>query len=84
MKKIHEIELCTGDKMTITVVDGGGRLESTIDRMKGRAGVKFNTAVEMLERLATAHACAGIDVTAPKYIEGLDTVFEAIGNEYGE
>jgi hypothetical protein len=42
--------------------------------------IKFNAAIDGLESLILAHACAGIDVTSPAYVEGIETTVEAIGN----
>ena len=46
----------------------------------GRAR-EFNAAVNGLESLILAHACHGINVEAPAYIEGIETAVEAIGNQ---
>lgn len=37
-------------------------------------------AVEVLERLVLAHACAGVDVESAAYVQGLETVLEALDN----
>ena len=47
---------------------------------KDAEGMKFNAAIDGLESLILAHACAGIDVTSPAYIEGVETAVEAISN----
>jgi len=39
---------------------------------------EFNAAVDGMESLILAHACAGIDVTAPKYVDGIETAYLAI------
>ncbi|MGD1053408.1 MAG: hypothetical protein ABR950_06215 [Candidatus Dormibacteria bacterium] len=36
-----------------------------------------------VERMILACACAGIDVASPAFVEAVETVVEAIGNEYG-
>ncbi|NLF73208.1 MAG: hypothetical protein GX575_29580 [Candidatus Anammoximicrobium sp.] len=41
---------------------------------------KFNAAIDGLEALILAHACAGVDITSPAYIEGIETAVDAIGN----
>jgi hypothetical protein len=41
---------------------------------------KFNAAIDGLEALILAHACAGVDITSPAYIEGIETAADAIGN----
>jgi hypothetical protein len=40
----------------------------------------FNAAVDGLESLILAHACAGVDVASPAYIEGIETAVDAIAN----
>jgi hypothetical protein len=41
---------------------------------------RFNAAVDGLEALILAHACAGVDIASPAYIEGIETAVDAIGN----
>ncbi|GIC77091.1 hypothetical protein [Moritella sp. F3] len=40
----------------------------------------FNAAAGGLEQLILAHYCAGIDVTLPVYIEGIETAYSTLGN----
>lgn len=40
----------------------------------------WNAGIDVLESLVLAHACAGVDVTSPAYIEGLEAVLDAISN----
>lgn len=47
---------------------------------RGAADRLYNAAIDSLESLILAHACAGIDVASPAYIEGIETAVEAIGN----
>jgi hypothetical protein len=44
----------------------------------------FNAAVDGLESLILAHFCAGIDVASTVYIEGLETAYNAIGQNMDE
>ena len=37
---------------------------------------RFNAAVDAIESMVLAHACAGIDVTDPRYVEGVRTCVE--------
>lgn len=37
-------------------------------------------AIDGLESLILGHACAGIDVTSAKYVEGIKSALEGIGN----
>jgi len=40
----------------------------------------YNAAIDGLESLILAHACAGLDVESPAYVEGIETAVEAIAN----
>jgi hypothetical protein len=40
----------------------------------------FNAAIDGLEALILAHACAGVDITSPAYIESIEAAVDAIGN----
>ena len=44
---------------------------------------EYNAAIDGLEALILAHACAGIDIMDPKYQEGIVTAVEAISNNCG-
>lgn len=41
---------------------------------------RFNAAIDGLEALILAHACAGVDIASPAYVEGIETAVDAIGN----
>ncbi len=41
---------------------------------------RFNAAMDAVESLVLAHACAGIDVTDLRYVEGLRTCIDACAN----
>jgi len=43
---------------------------------------EYNAAIDGLESLILAHACAGIDITSPAYLEGIETAEAAIGNNF--
>ena len=45
---------------------------------------KYNAAIDGLESLILAHACSGIDVESPEYLEGIETAESAIGHHYGD
>jgi hypothetical protein len=36
--------------------------------------------IDAIESLILAHACAGIDIESPAYIEGIETAVEACSN----
>jgi len=41
----------------------------------------FDDMMDALESILLAHACAGIDVTSPVYLEGLETAIDACANQ---
>jgi ribosomal protein S30 len=77
-----------GDTITLTLCGKSGEVTSTLHLPKSkkdypaRVRNQYNGAVDGIESLvlAHAHACAGIDVESPAYVEGLKTTVEAIGN----
>ena len=48
------------------------------------AAISYNAAIDGLESLILAHACAGIDVATPAYVEGIETAVAAIADHFGE
>ena len=58
---------------------GSGTITSGL-RDEGDGSEAFHAAIDALESLILAHACAGIDVASPAYIEGIETAVEAIAN----
>ena len=40
----------------------------------------YNGAVDVLESMLLAHACAGIDVADERYVQGIQTALQALGN----
>ncbi len=62
---------------------GCGKLTSDLKDETGTAAARtFNATVDGMEALILAHACAGIDVTTPAYIEGIETAVAAIGDHH--
>lgn len=43
----------------------------------------LHAAYSGIEALVLAHACAGVDVESPEYLEGLETAVDAISNHLG-
>jgi hypothetical protein len=41
---------------------------------------RYNAAIDGLEALILAHACAGVDVESPAYLEGIETAVDAIAS----
>jgi hypothetical protein len=43
---------------------------------------RYNAAIDAIESMTLAHACAGIDVTDPRYIKGLRTALRACADNF--
>lgn len=56
-----------------------GNVTSTLHTSEGDAE-EFNAAMDAVESMVLAHACAGIDVTDHRYVEGLRTCIDACAN----
>jgi len=41
---------------------------------------EFEAAINGLEAVVLGHACAGVDIESPAYIEGIESAAEAIAN----
>ena len=41
----------------------------------------INASIDGIESLVLAHACAGINVEDPRYVEGINSALEAIQNQ---
>jgi hypothetical protein len=59
---------------------GSGSIASDLHAAGTAVNRQFNAAIDGLEAMILAHACAGVDVESPAYIEGIETVVEAIVN----
>ncbi len=49
-------------------------------REDAKGKILFNAMIDVVEGLILAHAVAGIDVTSPAYLEGVETVVDALCN----
>lgn len=61
---------------------GGGKIESDLKDESDNDNVQYDSAIDAVESLILAHACAGIDITSPAYLEGVETTIETISNLY--
>lgn len=60
---------------------GGGTIESSFD--KEICDPPLYAALDAIESLVLAHACAGIDIETTAYVEGIETAVDAIFNHHG-
>jgi len=71
-------------ELALTYVDAIGRRTGSISSSLHTAdedGDRFNAAIDAVESMVLAHACAGLDVTDPRYVEGIRTCVEACANK---
>jgi len=74
-------------ELTTSYADSRGRRSGSITSSLHSAEKdddRLNVAMDAVESLVLAHACAGLDVTDPRYAEGLRTCVEACGNKLHE
>jgi len=81
--KIFDIG-CFG--IVVRVSEGGGSIRSDLhdlDTLKeeDRAKLQWEDSVNAIESLILAHACAGIDIATPAYLEGIETAVETCSNQ---
>lgn len=57
---------------------GSGSIVSDLRDPRTAANQHYNAAIDGLESLIVAHACAGVDVESPAYVEGIETAVDAI------
>ena len=71
------------DRKNTAKTSGAGMITSDLKGPGKSAGDRFfNAAIDGLESLILAHACAGVDVKSPAYIEGIETAVDAITNHF--
>lgn len=74
---------CDWIELSLTYADPQGRRSGNVTsslRTSDADCGEFNVAMDAVESMVLAHACAGIDVTDSRYIEGLRTCIEACAN----
>jgi len=59
---------------------GSGSIVSDLREPDTATNRQYNAAIDGLEALILAHACAGVDVESPAYLEGIETAVDAIAN----
>jgi hypothetical protein len=70
-------------ELSLTYADARGRRSGSVTsslHTSEEDADEFNAAMDAVESMVLAHACAGIDVTDPRYVEGVRTCVEACAN----
>lgn len=73
------VEIDTDNRILITLQGYAGAIINSTLKKTGSTAME-KSAIDALESLVLAHAVAGVNVKSKKYIEGLKTVLDAIGN----
>ena len=62
--------------------NGGGIGTLKSDLSEPDAGTEYMAAIDGIESLVLAHACAGVAIDSPAYIEGIETAVNACANNF--
>jgi hypothetical protein len=89
-KGLKKIEIRAGSDTITLQLDGrgGGASISTLhiteadEDFGAEYQASFNSAIDGLESLVLAHACAGINVEDHRYVSGIAAALEAISNHH--
>jgi hypothetical protein len=87
---VKTIEIRAGSDTITLQLDGrgGGTSSSTLHITEADEDfgadyqTSYNSAIDGLESLVLAHACAGVDVEDPRYVAGIAAALEAISNRH--
>jgi len=85
---VKRIEIRAGKDCITLQLDGegGGTVQSTLHITQADPDFEaehrrdYNSAIDGLESLVLAHACAGLDVGDAGYVAGIGAALEAISN----
>jgi hypothetical protein len=73
---------CQGITVTLDG-EGAGTITSDLHEVGVRADTAlYNAAIDGLESMILGHACAGMDITTPAYLEGVEVAIEAVCNKF--
>ncbi len=64
--------------------DPGGRGVDNDDPGCCEQHQSYNAAIDGIESLVLAHACAGIDVSSKEYVEGIQTAIDAVNHHLSD
>ena len=89
-KGVKKIEIRVGSDTISLQLDGrgGGASSSTLhiteadEDFGAKYQPSYNSAIDGLESLVLAHACAGINVEDHRYVAGIAAALEAISNNH--
>jgi hypothetical protein len=68
--------------IVVTLSGDGGSIKSNRE-MDVRLSDTFEAALDAIESMILAHAIAGVDVSSPMYVEGIETAVDKIAQKFG-
>ncbi len=80
---MNKIELpCFG--IIVIVNNGRGTITSTglITKYNDDEDKEYDAAMNGIESMILAHACAGVNINTPEYIEGIETAVNSCVHNY--
>jgi len=65
---------------------GGGSITSELHdkAVETPMSQRYNAAMDAVESMVLAHACAGVDITRAAYLEGIETAVDKMINQFGD
>lgn len=91
MSETKEITILEGQIVVTLGGDGGANIASSLreeraddwlDSDEDEGYEEYAAAIDAVESLILAHACAGVNIEDPAYVEGLRTAIETISNNF--
>ena len=67
--------------ITVELTGNAGKITS--DLKSDGDNPELTAALDAIESLILAHACAGVGVASPAYVEGIETAVETCWNKLG-
>jgi hypothetical protein len=76
---------CFGIK--VTLAQKGGAITSDLHEELDEAEItpeseNYEAAIDGIESMILAHACAGVDIESPAYVEGIEAAIQEAGNRF--
>jgi hypothetical protein len=71
----------------VTVAQNGGAITSDLHEELEKAeptpeSEQYEAAIDGIESMILAHACAGVDIESPAYIQGIEAAVLEAGNRF--
>ena len=66
--------------IVVNASDGGGSISSDLHEEGVTDATEYNAAMDGIESMILACACAGIDIESPAFIEAIETAVEGCAN----